>query len=609
MCNQLRRVAIEILPLALILALGAAALGQRLHTVPVGTVIPLRMDTHLRSSSTRVGEPFTATVSRQVMVEGRAVVPEGTKVEGHVTSVTSGERGRRVGEIAVAFDRIVFPNGTSNPVEASLTTLSEEGRRKLEQDIRDREGGSQTRRGVVFIGGAGANATVGVAGGGSERVAVGSGGVGAILGTIGVLLNNGEQAEVQPGAEFGMMVERSFNVGPNTASVPGDRVSSDRDRVAQSRGVLTSPDSIRAAQTVLRDRNYYNGPISGVMNLATRDAVRRFQEDRNIAATGDLDFETARALGIPSEVGGRPSQTVFTSPESIRFAQMTLRDRGLYNGPINGEMTNATRVAIRQLQQANNLPITGDLDMRTARLLGIAGESGVEAGPIEILNPRAERVDRDSIRISMDVRTRGSGWEVFLNRFASGATLHAYVRGVPPRVSTGTATDHKHFTEIYNNLPGITQVIVHGPQRDFTIDLIGAGGGTGIGNPRQIAILASRLLQDYQRDLNIRSNRGQLVFDTARNFRPNEVEVLFQMSSLQASAELYSQLSPSVTDPDAIRGGAESLLRQARLLNRMLKRTSELVLSATVRSDWKLLKAEIGQISVTDADVENDTVQ
>jgi hypothetical protein len=80
------------------------------------------------------------------------------------------------------------------------------------------------------------------------------------------------------------------------------------------------------------------------------------------------------------------------------------------------------------------------------------------------------------------------------------------------------------------------------------------------------------------------------------------------MSSLHAVAELYGQLSPAVTDLDALKGGADSLLRQARLLNRMLKRT-DLVLSPTVRNDWKLLKAEISQISLTDADVDNDTIQ
>ena len=143
--------------------------------------------------------------------------------------------------------------------------------------------------------------------------------MGAILGT---LLGNGERAEVQPGAELGMMVERSFTVDTDTTIIAGDRVLDDRDNGAQSQTGLSSYDSIRSAQIALRTRNYYNGPINGVMNQATRDAINSFQHDRNIAITGDLNIATARALGIPVEVAGPPAQTVFTSAEAIRFAQI-----------------------------------------------------------------------------------------------------------------------------------------------------------------------------------------------------------------------------------------------------------------------------------------------
>src|SRR6266404_1412436 len=306
--------------LVLLVASVAPALGQRLVTVPVGTVVPLRMDTALNSNSSRVGDRFTATVSRSVLLDARAVLPEGTKVEGHVTGISPGERGRAPGVIAVAFDRIALPNGNAIPIDATLTTLSEEGRRRIEQDIRYQEGGGRARRAVVFLGvGGGANATIGVAGGGAETTTVG-----ALLGT---LLGNGERAEVQPGAEFGMMVERSFSVD-DTTIIANDRVFDDRDNGAQSQSGLSSYDSIRSAQIALRTRNYYNGPINGVMNQATRDAINRFQHDRNIAITGELDIATARALGIPVEVSGPPAQTVFTSAEAIRFAQITLRDRG-----------------------------------------------------------------------------------------------------------------------------------------------------------------------------------------------------------------------------------------------------------------------------------------
>lgn len=608
MHNQRKVISSAALAVALIIVLGASTLGRDVLTVPLGTVIPLRMDTSLNSNSTRVGDSLTATVSRPVTVNGRQAIPEGTKVEGHVTGVTPGERGRRPGTIAVSFDRIVFVNGDSIPIDATLTSLSEEGRRRIEQDLQNQDrasGGGRTRRAVVFIGaGAGASASIGVDRG-SESSAKSSG-LGAVL---GVLLGSGEIAEVQPGTEFGMMLERSLNI--DTATSGGDRNFDNRDNGAQSQqDVLTTSDSIRSAQIALRDKSYYRGPISGAMNQATREAISSFQHDRNLPITGDLTIATARALGIPTDSTDSQTQGPFTSTESIRFAQINLRDRGYYSGPINGEMTFATRNAIRQIQRDNNLPTTGDLDLRTARLLGIASESGLEGVSIEIMNPRAERLDRDSIRISMDVHTRGSGWQIFVNRFVASNTLHVYVRGVPPRFSTGTTVDHHPFAETYN-VPNITRVIVHGPQRDFPLDLLSGGGGApgGIGNARQIAFLANRLLQDFQRDLDIRRSGGQVIFDTRRDFRPSEIEVLFQLNSLRSAAELYGQLSASVTDADAIKSGADSLLRQARLLARVLNRYPQLVLSTTTRSDWDQLKVELARINVTDNNLDSDIIR
>jgi hypothetical protein len=270
--------------------------------------------------------------------------------------------------------------------------------------------------------------------------------------------------------------------------------------------------------------------------------------------------------------------------------------------------------AIRELQRDRNLGITGELDLSTARELGIASDSGTESAAIEIMNPRAERIGAGSIRISADVHTQGSGWQVFVNRFVTGTTLHVYLRGVPPRYSTGTAIDRHPFTETYNDLPNVERVIIHGPQRDFTADLLhvdggGTVGGTGIGNPRQIALLASRLLQDVQRELNMRTNRGQLVFDTRRDFKPNEVELLFQVTSLQAAAELYSQLTTSITDPDAVKGAVGGLIRQARLLERIMKRDTPLMLSPIVRADWQQLQAELARINVADANVDADVIR
>jgi peptidoglycan hydrolase-like protein with peptidoglycan-binding domain len=407
------------LTMMLILASAAPALGQQFVSVPVGTVIPLRIDKLLSSNSSRVGDAFSATVFRPLLVDGRTILPEGAKVEGRVTGITQGVPGKSPATIAVAFDKISLPDGKAIPVDATLTALDEEARRRIEQDVRSQSG--QNRRAVVFVGASGgANATIGV-----PSAPAKSNSVGAIIGSV---LGGGNRADVQASTEFGMMVESAFNV----ETTP---VATNRDSAPQSQSVLSSYDSIRAAQTALRDQNYYHGPINGVMNQATRDAIRNFQRDRNISNTGELDLSTARTLGIPVDVG-----------------------------------------------------------------------------------------------------TGGSG--------------------------TG-------------------------------------GSGTGIGDPRQIAFLADRLLQDFQRELNIRNNRGQVIFDKQRNFKPYEVEVLSQMMSLRGSADLYSQLTASFTDRDTVKGAAVGLIRQARLLDRIIRR-SQIPLSSLVSSDLQQLQSELARISIID---------
>lgn len=497
MCKPNRNAILDILSstitvflsLMLILASAAPALSQQSVGVPVGTVIPVRIDKLLSSYSSRVGDAFSATVFRAVLVDGRTILPEGAKVEGRVTGITQGVPGKSPATIAVAFDKISLPDGKSIPVDATLTALDEESRRRIEQDVRSQSG--QTRRAVVFLGASGgASATIGV-----PMASAKSNSVGAIIGSV---LSGGSRADVQPNTEFGMMVESSFNVEIPT-------IASNRDSGAQSQSVLSSYDSIRAAQLALRDRNYYNGPINGVMNQATREAIRNFQRDRNIANTGELDLATARTLGIPVDVGGGQSQSVLSSYDSIRAAQIALRDKNYYNGPINGVMNQATRDAIRSFQRDRHLANTGDLDLSTARTLGIPVDVG------------------------------------------------------------GTSSS----------------------------------GSGGIGDPRQIAFLADRLLQDFQRELNIRNNRGQVVFDKQRSFKPYEVELLSQMMSLRGSADLYSQLTASFTERDTVRGAALGLMRQARLLERIIRR-SQMPLSSLLSSDLQQFQTELARITIID---------
>jgi peptidoglycan hydrolase-like protein with peptidoglycan-binding domain len=61
---------------------------------------------------------------------------------------------------------------------------------------------------------------------------------------------------------------------------------------------------IRAAQTALARENYYRGTVDGTLSYATQRALFEYQIDKGLNATGNLDWRTARSLGLAGIVGG-----------------------------------------------------------------------------------------------------------------------------------------------------------------------------------------------------------------------------------------------------------------------------------------------------------------
>lgn len=58
-------------------------------------------------------------------------------------------------------------------------------------------------------------------------------------------------------------------------------------------------DMIFKVQLALQVKGYYKGDLDGTLGPQLRDALQRFQRDKNIASTGTLTTQTLSALGIP----------------------------------------------------------------------------------------------------------------------------------------------------------------------------------------------------------------------------------------------------------------------------------------------------------------------
>jgi peptidoglycan hydrolase-like protein with peptidoglycan-binding domain len=72
-------------------------------------------------------------------------------------------------------------------------------------------------------------------------------------------------------------------------------------------GSMTSPDTVKQVQQQLSDKGLSPGPVDGVMGPKTRDALKQFQQQQGMTASGSLDQQTLTALGVDASGSGATS--------------------------------------------------------------------------------------------------------------------------------------------------------------------------------------------------------------------------------------------------------------------------------------------------------------
>lgn len=104
-------------------------------------------------------------------------------------------------------------------------------------------------------------------------------------------------------AVTGIVTSVMFAFGSHASAAPAPITPAGPTPVSPSTPGHPTPDSvvkpsasIESLQRQLAQLNYYNGPITGIMNAQTTDAISYLQRDAKLPRTGVLNVATQNAL-------------------------------------------------------------------------------------------------------------------------------------------------------------------------------------------------------------------------------------------------------------------------------------------------------------------------
>ena len=148
--------------------------------IPQGTRLEARVDEALSTARNREGDRFQATLEAPINVDGSEVLPQGTRLAGHVT--TSEHSGRLKGRavLGIRLDAVEY-HGKELRLATSMDTKTSEAHKK--------------RNIEVIGGGTGLGALIGALAGGGKGAAIGAA-AGAAAGVGGAAATGQENVEI-----------------------------------------------------------------------------------------------------------------------------------------------------------------------------------------------------------------------------------------------------------------------------------------------------------------------------------------------------------------------------------------------------------------------------
>jgi hypothetical protein len=175
-----------------------SAQGAKEITLPAGTRLPIVLDTAVGSNTSRVEQPVSGHVTRNVLMNGVVVVPADSEVFGVVTDARQSGKVKGLAHVAIRFNTLV-PKGSTE-------------RYRIQTGLIGRTAAATKRDDAVKIGApAAGGALVGALIGGKKGALIGAG-AGGGAGTAVVMTTRGKEVGIGRGAALGVRLISPLSV-------------------------------------------------------------------------------------------------------------------------------------------------------------------------------------------------------------------------------------------------------------------------------------------------------------------------------------------------------------------------------------------------------------
>jgi hypothetical protein len=165
--------------------------------VPAGTSVVAVLQTQLSTDENTTGDPFVAKTVDPIYIDGRIVVPAGSRIDGVLRDVQASGRIKDRARMTLVFQEIVDSEGKTQAMSALPLTI---------------QAASETGDDVLKIGaGSAAGAIIGAITGKKNGAVIGAA-AGAVAGTILVLATKGEDVELHSGVKLNVQMTGPMSI-------------------------------------------------------------------------------------------------------------------------------------------------------------------------------------------------------------------------------------------------------------------------------------------------------------------------------------------------------------------------------------------------------------